>query len=278
MNFIDALPPYLLAFGALVCFGMALWFFWHESLKTAGALSALFFLCVVLAYLPQAESINAFAVNVKLKRNVDLAKDAIEQLRELSKVNAKVGYTTLAWGNRLGAPTAQEKKVLLDQVEQQLETLNVSKAERKEIARPLVRLIGLDLYFSFLHTMDRYVHVRDRDNSEQLRQHPDDQAVKDGYQKYIFAVAEWRRQLENPDQDIDGYNLKSALHRASPTTWVSAKDAEAARKLADEVQSLFDECVKEGGYTSAAAKFLDRYGDTKGHNDKLKEIFGRGFD
>lgn len=58
MSFIDALPPYLLALGGPVCFAMALWFFWHESLKTAGALSALFFLCVVLAYLPQAESID----------------------------------------------------------------------------------------------------------------------------------------------------------------------------------------------------------------------------
>jgi hypothetical protein len=278
MKLIDALPPYLLALGALVCFVMALWFFWQENLKTAGALSALFFLCVVLAYLPQAESINAFAVNVRLKKNVDLAKDAIEQLRQLSKVNAKVAYTTLAWGNRLGAPTAQDKKVLLDQVEQQLEALNVSKPERKEIARPLVRLIGLDLYHVFLQTMERYVHVRDRDFSEQLRQRSDDQTLKDENQKHVYAVSEWRAQLDDPYKDLDGYNFRSLLRRASPTTWVSTKDADAARKLADELQSLFDECVKEGGYTSAAAKFLDRYGDTKGYNDKLKEIFGRGFD
>jgi hypothetical protein len=184
----------------------------------------------------------------------------------------------LAWGNRLGAPTAQEKKVLLDQVEQQLETLNVSKAERKEIARPLVRLIGLDLYHVFLQTMERYVHVRDRDYSQQLREHPNDQALKDEHQKHIYAVSEWRGQLDDPYRDIDGYNLRATLRRASPTTWVSAKDAEAARKLADEIQNLFDDCVKEGGYTLAAAKFIDRYGDQKGYNDKLKEIFGRGFD
>jgi hypothetical protein len=164
MTFIDALPPYLLAIGAFGCFGIALWFFGHEKLKIAGALSALFFLCVVvLAYIPKAESINAFAVNVKLKQNVDLAKDAIEQLRELAKTNARVGYTTLAWGNRLGSPTAQEKKAILDQVDQQLEALQVSKAERKEISRPLVRLIGLDLYSVFAHSMDRYVHVRNQD-------------------------------------------------------------------------------------------------------------------
>jgi hypothetical protein len=38
MKFIDALPRHLLATGALRCFGMAVWLFWHESGKTAGAL------------------------------------------------------------------------------------------------------------------------------------------------------------------------------------------------------------------------------------------------
>lgn len=278
MKFIDALPPYLLAGGALICFVMALRFFWHERLKTAAALSGLFFLCVVLAYLPQAESINAFAVNVRLKKNVDLAKEAIEQLRDIATVNARVGYTTLAWGNRMGAPTAEEKKVLLDQVAQQLEALHVSKAERKEIARPLVRLIGLDLYQSFLQAMDRYVLVRERDYTDQIRQHPDDQAAKDAYQKHIFAVNEWRMQLDHRYDDVDGYNLRASLRRALPLSWVSAQDSEAARKLADEIQALYDDCVKQGGYTSETAKFIDRYGDTKGIDDKLKETFGRGFD
>jgi hypothetical protein len=47
-------------------------------------------------------------------------------------------------------------------------------------------------------------------------------------------------------------------------TWVSDKDAEAARKLADEIQGMWDDCVKAGGYTTVAAQFLDRYGDIKG--------------
>ena len=38
MKFIDALPPHLLATGALLCFGTAVWLFWHGSLKTAGVL------------------------------------------------------------------------------------------------------------------------------------------------------------------------------------------------------------------------------------------------
>ncbi|AHY55101.1 hypothetical protein [Bradyrhizobium japonicum] len=275
MKFIDGLPPYALALAACICFAMALWFFWHESLKTAGALSALFFLCVVLAYIPKAESISAFAVNVRLKQNVELAKDAIEQLRDLAKVNARVAYTTLGWGNRMGAPSAAEKKAVLDLVEKQLEALHVSKAERKEIARPVVRLLGLDLYTTFLQTMDRYVHVREQDFAKMMRERAEDQATKDAYQKHIFAVNDWRLQLDHPYDDVDGYNFRAALRRATPTTWVSQEDAEAARKLADQVQALFDACVTEGGYTTEAAAFIDRYGSMKGYDDKLKETFGR---
>jgi hypothetical protein len=276
MTFINALPPYLLALGALVCFGMALYFFWHESLKTAGALSALFFLCVILAYLPQAESINAFAVNVKLKQNVELAKDAIEQLRELSKVNARVGYTTVAWGNRLGSPTALEKKAILDQVDQQLEALQVSKAERKDIARPLIRLIGLDLYQVFIRSMDRFVHVRNREWGAEVQLISDSKRAMEESLKYNASLHAWRDQLDHPEHDIDGYSLRSSLRRALPAgTWVAANDVQAAQKLADEIQLLFDDCVKAGGYTAAAAQFLDRYSDTKGYDEKVKEIFGR---
>ncbi|PSO30273.1 hypothetical protein [Bradyrhizobium sp. MOS002] len=126
--------------------------------------------------------------------------------------------------------------------------------------------------------MDRYVHVRERDYADQMRQHPDDQATKDAYQKHIFAVNEWRRQLDHPYDDVDGYSLRASLRRALPTPWVAERDAEAARKLTDEILALYDDCVKQGGYTSEAAKFVDRYGDTKGFNDKLKETFGRGYD
>jgi hypothetical protein len=215
---------------------------------------------------------------VKLRYSVDLAKDTIEQLKELSKVSARVGYSTIAWGNRYGAPTALEKKAILDQVDAQLEALKVPKGERKELARPLVRLIGADLFFVYIHTMDRYAQVRDRDHTDAMRSRPEDQTLKAEYQKHINALGAWRAQVEYPHHDLEGYNLKAALRRAVPASWVSDKDAAAAAKFAEEVQGLFDECVKEGGYSTAAAQFLDRYGETKGHNDKLKEVFGRGLD
>ena len=81
-----------------------------------------------------------------------------------------------------------------------------------------MRLIGLDLYHGFLQTMERYVHVRNRDYTDQMRQQPDDQAVKDAYAKHTIAVNDWRTQLDRPYDDVDAYNFRASLRRALPTT------------------------------------------------------------
>jgi len=50
----------------------------------------------LLAYLPQLDSLSAFAVNVKLRSNLDRADEILVRLRSLTIVNAKLAYTTLA--------------------------------------------------------------------------------------------------------------------------------------------------------------------------------------
>src|SRR5260221_7132561 len=104
-EFIDASPPYLLSIGAAVCLVLAVISCWQGRLKEAGILGAFFFLCVVLAYLPQTENIKAFAVEVKLRRTLDRAEEILARLKDLSLTNAKMSYMTVAWGNRLGAPS-----------------------------------------------------------------------------------------------------------------------------------------------------------------------------
>ena len=64
---IDGSPPYLLALGATACIVLAIVFAWQDKLTAATLLSALFLVCVVLAYFPQLDSIKAFAVDVRLK-------------------------------------------------------------------------------------------------------------------------------------------------------------------------------------------------------------------
>ena len=66
-------------------------------------------------------------------------------------------YMTLAWGIRFGSPSAVDKQELLDEADAQLRALNVDEAERKQIAKPLVALVGVDLYTIYSQVMERFV-------------------------------------------------------------------------------------------------------------------------
>lgn len=77
---------------------------------------------------------------------------------------------------------------------------------------------------------------------------------------------------------MEDFDLRLALRRAVPTGWLGNKDTEAAKKFADELEALQEECVREGGYSQASAQYLDRYRDLTGLNDKVREVFGRTVD
>ncbi|MFZ3326640.1 MAG: hypothetical protein WA231_12405 [Methylocella sp.] len=108
--FVDAAPPYLLSFAAAVCLSLAVWCAWRDSIKAGTLLSVLFLLCVMLAYFPQLDSLNAIGVNVKLRRNLDRAEEILAELRQLAVINAKTTYMEMAWGNRIGSPSAKDKQ------------------------------------------------------------------------------------------------------------------------------------------------------------------------
>jgi hypothetical protein len=118
----------------------------NERLASAGVLAGLFIAAAFLLYLPQLETFKAFAVEVRLRQSLDRAEEILGRLKGLAIISAKVSYMTLAWGNRIGSPSAKQKQAILDGVNEQLVALNVAKDERREIVRPLVRLIGVDMW------------------------------------------------------------------------------------------------------------------------------------
>jgi hypothetical protein len=69
-------------------------------------------------------------------------------------VNARLAYTTLAWGNRFGAPKAVDKQRILDEMDDQLATMDVTSDERAEIRRSYVRFIAYDFYYLFIRSID----------------------------------------------------------------------------------------------------------------------------
>lgn len=79
-QFITESPPYLFALGAIVCFGLTILLAFRDKLKPATLLGGLFFLCAILAYFPQLDSIAAFNINVKLRQNLDRAEEILGKL------------------------------------------------------------------------------------------------------------------------------------------------------------------------------------------------------
>lgn len=166
---------------------------------SAFTLGTLFLVGALIVFLPQVEFIKTLGVEAKLRQTVNEATAILERLKRLSAISAKSTYMSMAWSNRMASPSAKEKQAVLDEVENQLIDLKVSPEERAEIARPLVRVIGFDLYMAFTQTIRTYGAVKNsklskRANASQTAEH------RSALDEHSKRITEWsnRTQGENP--------------------------------------------------------------------------------
>jgi hypothetical protein len=267
------LPPYLFGVAATISFALAIYLALHDRIKASFLLGALAFVAALLAYLPQLESVSAFAVNVKLRNSLDRAEEILTRLRSLSVVNAKLAYTTLAWGNRMGAPKATEKQRLLDAMDEQLAAMNVSADERSEIKQSYVRFIAFDFYLLYTHAIDYALNRRMEVLQAKVLAEPND-ANRTAAQSFSTKMSEWRRtalptSLEQ--MPLDGF--RKHLHDKTPEDTFSLQETAALHKLADQIADLFEASRRKGGYTAEAAEFYDKYNDEMMGASLYKLIF-----
>jgi hypothetical protein len=273
-DFFSASPPYLLSIAAAVCFCLAMYFFIRENVKIAATLSALFFLCVVLAYLPQTESIQAFSVDVKLRKSLDRADEILAQIRELSKANAKMSYTTLAWGNRFDGPKATEKRAIVADIDKQLVDSRVSQDERRELSSTFVRLIGLDLYYVYKQVVDRLIQAK----SQRLQPRPQNPTGENRERMvYQANLAEWNSEVNRPFT-LESFDLQEQLKIATPKVILSDQELSQAKIFSDRILTMYSACKADGNYTKETAEFMDISRELKGINDKTREVFGYTFE
>jgi hypothetical protein len=266
------LPPYLFGAAAAISFVLAVYLALHNRIGSSMVLSALALLTALLAYLPQLESVSAFAVNVKLRNSLDRAEEILTRLRAQSVVNAKLAYTTLAWGNRLGAPKAAEKQRLLDEMDDQLATMNVSADERSEIKIPYIRFIAFDFYQMFIRGIDYALSRRTEALQAKLQAEPTD-TNRALAQTLATNTAEWRRRAFRSSLEqmpLDGF--RQHLHDNTPQQAFSAEETAALSRLADQTADLFEASRRKGGYTAEAAEFYDKYNDQTGGGASLYRL------
>ncbi len=130
------------------------------------------FLCVVL------DSIKGGFVDAKFNRTLNQANEIIARLTQMAIINARVSYTTLAWGNRMAAgPYAKDKQAILGEIDRQLVDLKASANDRREISRTFVNLIGVDLYYGFRSIMDQVVSEKRRQAAQATDKNPESQSA-----------------------------------------------------------------------------------------------------
>jgi hypothetical protein len=247
----------------------------NNSIKSATALGALCALAVVLLYLPQLEVFKAFGIEARLRSTLDRAEEIVARLKQLAVINAKVTYLTMAWENRMGSPTAKDKQAVLDEVDQQLVALKVSDEERRDIKKPLVQMIGLDLNNIYSQVMERFLYWKRKDLT-QLANREQSEEARAALQQFTTDEGEWRAAAsgQSPFKELANYDLKKYLIINTPTALLDEPQKAIAERFRAEILGLYNACQAKGGFTPAAAEFYDTYQSTAGADRKLMELFG----
>jgi hypothetical protein len=260
-----------LAMFSLLC---AIYQAMNDKNVSAGTLGGIFLVSALIVFIPQLEVLKAWRVEAKLKQSLDRAEEIIGRLKQLSVLSAKATYITMTWENRLGSPSAKDKQQLLDEVDKQLESLDVSPAERAAVVGPFVQYIAVDYWNIFARVIDRYIEWKRTELAKVVLSQSTGTNRAD-LQHLSDNQSHWRSSTFVPDQvqRIKKNGLLPELERVIPD-WLSPEEKGKLEGLKTEIVQLFDDCEKKGGYTPEGAEFYDRYSDIGGWDRKIKELFG----
>lgn len=263
------LPPFLLSLGAAICFCLTIYFCLRGEIKAALLMSGLFFLCILLAYFPQIESLKAFAIDVKLRKNLDRAEEILKRVRQLTIFNAKISYMVLAWQNRMGSPSAKSKQEMLDEVDQMLVGLDIQDSQRTQMVQPYVRLIALDLWHTYEQIIREYVMwKKDRIADE------DRDILKAKREEFCEKEIVWSqsRKREMP-LDVEEIDFDEYLQRSIPIAIFSEEESEIANTFRTKVLDLYNLSKDKGGLVADAADFLDEMRSEEAKKHKMRKLF-----
>ena len=166
----------------------------NGKIGAAALLGTLFVVCSLFAYFPRLELLKVWGMEARLTQTLNRAEEIIAKMKELSASTARANYMLMAWGNRMGTPSAVERQAVMDQVDRQLSGLEIPQSERIAIARPYVRMIGFDLHYWAVRLFDRYINWKDQELGRKYGTNPSEEQRKER-QDYSFALGAWRLAL-----------------------------------------------------------------------------------
>lgn len=217
---------------------------WSNRVAAATLLSSLFLLSVGLAYFPQLDSIKAFSIDLRLRKSLDRADEILGKIKDISEINAKATYINIAWSNRFGGMSNQEKQDLIDALNEQLNAIGLTEVERRVLSKPCVDLIGYDLYIVYVRVVRAMILHHNDDAQRALLTKWDSQTSSlgvEGLRPALGSSGEFKKWMgNNIPKDIDDADELLKLHN-----------------MIDQLANLFEQCIQYQGYTKAMIEFFD---------------------
>jgi hypothetical protein len=282
MDYVSLFLSVLFALGAAVCLGFSMYFFYHDKHKRGIAFSTLMFVCALLAYVPQLDSIKSGFVDAKFNRTLNQANDIIARLTAMAQLNSKVAYTVLAWGGRLGGPYARDKQIILDEIGQQLADLKISDNERHDISKKFIELVAVDLGGAYARCLSLLVDDKVRRAEQATSQEAQKDAnspAKTQLDDLTKKVSAWQKQMQVENGvAVERYDLSTSMKLATPDAILSASEREAANRFQDKIIALYKASAAKGNLTTDTAGFIDSFQTEDGVKDRTSKEFGYSFD
>jgi hypothetical protein len=266
---------------AFVCFAMgvcslilAVFQAWNGKVISAAALGLAFAVCAMVLYLSQIKTLKVWQVEVELRETLDRAEEIIGRVRKLASISARASYLTIAWGNRLGTPTAKDKHAVLDDIDAQLTDLKVTAVERAVIVRPWVRMITADFFFMFNRVVREFATLKSSYLTANIHA-TQSQEAQDASLAHSTLITAWTKQNEKFEalQRLESKKLSDVIDEYMPGKggWLSDKELAAIEVYKQEIVRLNNDSEKKGGYTAEAADYYDQY--LKKQDEKAKELW-----
>ncbi|XSC46994.1 hypothetical protein ACF1BQ_016105 [Bradyrhizobium sp. RDT10] len=259
--------------GAVAVFSLigALYQAMNKGNGSVGGTLLVFFAAGIVVFLPLIQQFSLpGGFETRMNNRVNEVKAVEETVRKIAAVNAKVTYMTLAWSNRMGAPSAKQKQALLDDVDKQIREFKVTEDERLRIVQPVVNMLKYDFFLGYRQIVYDYAGIRYGILVENARNEaPESRAMRDAhsdgmskYNKRVDLDEVWRR--------LDSFNFGEELNVLTPTEWLNEEEKAIAADFRSKLVRIVAECEKKGGYTAEAAQLQDATAeDSKGFTTSL---------
>ncbi|MBR1143684.1 hypothetical protein [Bradyrhizobium sp. AUGA SZCCT0431] len=266
---------------AFVCFAMgicalvlAVFQAWNGKVISAGALGLAFAVCGIVLYLSQIKTLKVWQVEVELRETLDRAEEIIGRVRKLAAISARASYLTIAWGNRMGVPTANERQAVLDDIDAQLSDLKVTSDERAVIVRPWVGMVRADFFFMFTRVVRGFATLKASDLTAKVHANQSQEANA-ASMAHSDLITPWSKKNDNfkAIERLENKGLSTVISEYMPDKggWLSDKELAAFEVLKQKIVKLNDDSEKKGGYTKEASDYYDKHFEHE--KDMAKELW-----